>query len=400
MAQRQWRSDDTSPWNYGYGNGSEGALTISATTADSARSGYANTTFSATSGSTSATAGSGTGFAAGDLILIHQSRNGGAGAGAWELNKISSIGGGTNWTLEHATIQAYDTTAQVYRLAQFSTVTINSSQTLNGVDWDGTKGGIIALLANTSITVTGIIDHKGTAGTSGSNSVAGATGGGYRGGTGLGASSNNSAYQGEGTAGTVDAARTTAANGSGGGGASVAGGSSDPGGGGGGNGGAGTAGQPSINSGAGGTGGSTAGNAGLTTMVFGGGGGGKHHQDGASTGGGASGGGILILIAPTITVTGSITLNGGASAGGNGGGCGAGGSLLLKGKDINIGTALITATGGGGGNAGSGDGGTGRIHADYLNTITGSSTPTLDYRQDTSLVEPPSSEGTGYFFFM
>src|SRR3990167_2210136 len=157
MAQRQFASGDTSTWAEKYGDGSAGAVTISADTTDSSRSGYANTTASATIGSTALTAGSGTGFAANDLVIIHQSRNGGTGVGNWELNKISSVGGGTNWTLAYSTIYAYDTTAQVYHLVQNSAITINSAQTLTGVAWNSTTGGIVALLCNGIVTVTGNI---------------------------------------------------------------------------------------------------------------------------------------------------------------------------------------------------------------------------------------------------
>ena len=111
MAQRQFRSDDTSPWAERFGNGSDGAGSAGSDV---------QTTFSATSGSTSATFGSGTGFADGDLLLIHQSRNGGTTVGAWEFNKIASGGGTTSVTLAYATTNAYNTTAQVYKMKQFS----------------------------------------------------------------------------------------------------------------------------------------------------------------------------------------------------------------------------------------------------------------------------------------
>jgi hypothetical protein len=37
-------------------------------------------------------------------------------------------------------------------------------------------------------------------------------------------------------------------------------------------------------------------------------------------------------------------------------------------------------------------GGVGRIHADYLTSITGTTGPTIDSRQDTSLIIPSASE--------
>ncbi|PWU05317.1 MAG: hypothetical protein C5B43_03465, partial [Verrucomicrobia bacterium] len=252
---RQFLTSDSSVWPDRYGTGSDGALTISSNTTDAT----ANTTFSGTSGNTTGTAGSGTGFAAGNLILIHQSRNGGSGAGVWELNKISSVGGGTNWTLSYPLQNTYGTTGQVFLLKQYTTVTINGGQTLTGQSWSSgsLKGGILALFATVSITATGNIAING-ANASGSG---GATGNGYNGGSVPG---SGVGFAGEGTSG--ESVQQNSANGNGGGGANNG---TDGGGGGGGNGSAGNAGSGT----GGGLAGNTAGAANLTTMVFGGGGG-------------------------------------------------------------------------------------------------------------------------------
>ncbi len=386
MAQRQFRSDDTDLWLDKFGSGSDGAGSINTST-----DATANTSISATSGSTSATAGSGTGFAAGNLILIHQSRNGGAGAGNWELNKISSIGGGTNWTLAYATVQAYDTTAQVYLLKQYSSWTVNASQTLTASDWDGTKGGILAVLCNGAVSGTGTIDLSSK---------------GYLGGVGAG-NVNTSGGTGEGTSGARSGAGggedRRAANGNGGGGTNGFNGSgyvgnTAAGGGGGGNGAAGDAGMGGAQ---GGVAGAAAGNAGLTVAVFGGGGGGCDTDNSAPNGG--DGGGLFIVIAKTIDFSGMtlISDNGGNGAqGSNNGytndppksGSGAGGSMLLKGQTINVGTAKLSAVGGT--ISGGASGGTGRIHADYLTSISGTTTPTIDSRQDTGL-----QDTTGAFLY-
>lgn len=357
MAQRQLRSDDTSAFAEKYGNGSDGAASINTST-DS----VANTTFSASSGSTSATFGSGTGFADGNLILIHQSRNGGAGAGAWELNKIASGGGTTSVTLAYATIQAYDTTAQVYLLKQYSSVTINSGQTLTGRAWDGTKGGIVAFLCNGITTITGTISSSSK---------------GYRGGA-HPANDGIIGDSGEGTAGASVSA-SSSANGNGGGGGRQIGPES------------GSGGNGSALVG-GGTNGAVSGNAGLTVMTFGGGGGGKGRD---STGGnvafdGGEGGGIVLIISKTITITGAINSIGTSRTGA---GAGAGGSVLLKGQDITLGSSLITATGGV--NSYSASAGTGRIHADYATSLSGTTSPTIDSRQDTSLLE-----ASNFFLFL
>ena len=370
MAQRQFRSDDTSLWQYGFGNGSAGDLTVSSDITASSISGYANTTISVSNGTTSATAGSGTDFTNGDLVLIHQSRNGGTGAGVWELNRISSKGSGTDWTLENTACNDYGTTAQVYKLIQHSSITIDSTKTLTGVTWGGTTGGIIALMSSNGITVSGNISTASK---------------GYGGGAGTTDTTGQVQEQGEGTAGAAILSQSANGNG-GGGGKNEYGSQSWTGGAGGGNGAAGSDatgrnGSPTS------TGGTSVGSVGLTTMVFGGGGG---EYNSAS---GGNGGGIILLIAKTITITGTIVTGGGAGAGVGGGssgsGGGAGGSVLMKAHTATLGTNLITSSGGAGGTSSygtpGGAGAVGRIHLDYKTSYTGTTTPTIDTTQDITL---------------
>lgn len=381
MAQRQFRSDDTSVWVDKYGTGSAGAYSSSGSVTDST----ANTTITGTASSTSATVASGSGFSDGDLILIHQTQ--GTGANAWELNKISSGASTTSWTLAYALMNSYATGAQVYRLIQYTTATIGSGHTITAQSWSGTKGGIYALLASQSITISGSINAVGG---NGSGAIV-ATGVGFQGGhneepPGVG---SQSAQQGESSTGV--GAYTTSANGAAGGGGHEQDGS-----------GAGGGGGHAISGGGGfatgsataGSGGGTDGNAGLTSMAMGAGGGGAAVQVGNVGGVGGNGGGIVILIAPTITVTGSISVNGGNGSTQNsfGGGGGAGGSVLAKGISVTLGTNLVTAAGGTQGTSG-GSGGYGRIHIDYGSTISGSnSNPSFDTRQDTTLL---ASSGGG-----
>lgn len=380
MAQRQWRSDDTDTWNEAFGDGSDGAYSTAGSLTDSSRSGYANTTFAGTASGTSGTAGSGTGFSAGDLVLIHQSRDGGDGAGVWELNKISSTGSGTDWTMAYDLMNTYATTGQVYRLPQYSSVDINSGHTLTSVAWNGTVGGIVAFICNGTTTIAGTITGVAK---------------GFRG----GAAGTNEGSQGEGTAGAGSAGANTA-NGNGGGAGGYAPGGA-----------------------AAGTGGSAVGAASLVTMDFGGASGGTN---GGATG--KNGGGIVLIISKTITVTGAINVSG--TAGSNGAsdtaptGGSAGGSALFKGQAVTLGSSLITAdagakgtggstntrgsggggyasAGGNGGTADAGAGSPGRIHADYSTSISGTTSPTLDSTLDTTIVEPVAASGaTGYSFFM
>lgn len=353
-----------------FGDGSDGALTISANTTeapiDSACTGTINTT------SLSATNAS---FATGQQILIHQTR--GTGAGTWMRNKIAGYTAGTI-TLDIPLNATYSSGAQVRVLRQYTNVTVDSGDTWTAKAWDGSVGGILAFLANGTVTVAGTIT---------------ATGKGFRGGAATPAP--NYTYQGEGTSGAGTQSGSANGNGGGGGGARCGGGS----------GGHGTAGQNGEIGNAGsypGLAGNTAGNADLTTLVFGGGGGGGGSTSTSSVetrgGAGGAGGGIVFAIGTTVTVSGAITSagqNGNNAVGsdGAGGGAGAGGAIFVKAQTATLGSALLTAAGGavggtpdGGANDGGAPGGDGRIHLDYYTSYTGTTSPTLNVTQDNTLV--------------
>lgn len=377
MAQIQFASTDTTTWAPRFGNGSDGALTISSDTTDS----VANTSCSGTLSSTTLTVGNATGFANGNLVLIHQSRNGGDTTGDWMLNQISSGEGTTTWTMAYALTKNFNTTAQVYLLKQYSGVTINSGINYIARNWNGSSGGILAILCNGTTTVTGTIYAQGK---------------GYRGGTGIsGSGGAGPAYEGEGESGS--GTTSVSANGSGGGGArqdqTASGGASY---------------QTSTS---------------LTSrFLFGGGGGGGHSFGSGSAWSGGAGGGLVLIISQTITVTGRI-MAGGDDGGGNSvnnngsGGGGGGGCILLKGTSMTLGTNLVTAPGGsnpqtvgadtGGGGAGNSTGASGspnnqsstqtssgRIHADYTTSISGTTSPTLDSTQDNTFSTTTSTSTT------
>lgn len=379
MAQRQFRSDDTSTWSEKFGNGSDGAHSpITATDAQP------NTTLTGTADATAATAGSGTGFTANNLVIIHQTQ--GTGAGNWELNRISSIGGGTDWTMAYPLINTYTTGAQVYKLNQYTSANIAGGVTITGQAWNGSKGGIYGFICSGDATIAGTITVAAK---------------GFRGGT--GDTSPGASFGAQGESSTGVGSEGSGQNGSAGGGGQSVG---DAGGGGAGSshGGSGANGTAGNSGSTGGSVGATQGTPGLTTMFLAAGGGGGGIDDSPGPGGsGGAGGGIVIIIAKNITISGSVTSNagngttGGDSGGGGGGG--SGGSVLLKGQTIDIGATKITvaagtgasgnsAFGGIGGNGGVG--GVGRIHADYLTIISGSSSPTIDSRQDLSLIEAGS----------
>lgn len=377
MAQTQFRSDDTEKWWLGFGNGSDGSLTISSNTTDapvdaSCSGTVGNLTLSATNAS----------FTAGKPVLIHQSR--GTGAGSWELNQIASYTTGTI-TLKKALKNTYTDSgasqAQVIQLKQYNNVTVNSGVTWTAKTWAGDVGGILAFLAKGTVTVTGTI-HASRVG--------------YR--TGYADPNvNGNGLAGEGTNG--DRVDTRLANGSGGGGGEKGGSSTTASGPGGGGGHATTGFNGSTGLGKNyGRGGGTSGNAGLTNMTFGGGGGSygtntTYGNNGAT----GDGGGIVAIFARELVVTGLVSSDGGNGTNWlNGGGGGAGGSVLLKAVTATLGTSKVTAQKGFGVTSKSGDGSVGRIHLDYSESYTGTTIPTLDVRQDLTII--PLAGGSPLFF--
>ncbi len=375
-----------------FGTGKEGSLTISAANLGGV-GGFGVATFTGTAGQTSGTFSDvgyfngSNGGRVGDMVLIHQSQ--GTGAGQWEVQYILSRSGTTiNFT--RPLTYTYTTGAQIQSAPQLYNGTISGSLGVYNA-WGGSSGGIIFLVDKGTLTVSGSISVNGANGNQGNNSAGSTiTGGGFYGGYYRGACNTTGGQQGAGTIGM--GSESSASNGNGGGaGKNINGGFGRASGAGGGNGSAGTNGAYTGDAGrsSGGTAGAAAGNAGLTNMVFGGGGGGGMTTNTAEVvAAGGSGGGIVLIIAKTITLVGSITVNGGNAGTANGdymgGGGGAGGSVLIKAQIATLGTNKITASGGTTSRQG-GTGGVGRIHIDYYSGYTGTTTPTIDAAQDTNL---------------
>ncbi len=376
--------------NY-FGDGSDGALTIAADTTESP----IDSACTGTSGTYTLTA-TNVSFAAGQIIYIHQTQ--GTGAGSNQRNTIQTYTAGTITTVLPLNAN-YTTGAQVRVLKQYTNVTINSGKVYTAKAWDGTTGGILGFLANGIVTVTGTItaSNKGFRGGAGSNRAAGHVG--YKG----------ESYTGLGAVGGQSGPDPSNAGGGGAGGTTISGGGG-PSSGCGAGGGYGIVGEtagfggPGIATGIG-IGGSVSGSTDLTTAMLGSGGGGGYDngngQPAAHTGG--AGGGFINISGVTITVTGAISANGQTATGGStysyGGGGGSGGSILLNGQVTTMGTGLITATGGardlvidpvGYGGAG----GVGRINLNYLTSYTGTTSPTLNTIQDSTL---GSSNGNTLF---
>ena len=304
---------------------------------------------------------------AGDMILIHQTY--GAGAGHWEVNFVISDNGATI-TLGHPLSYSYATGAQAVIIPQFIGGTISGAQTCTA--WNGSIGGIIAIASSGALTISGSLTVSGQ---------------GFRGGTSTTGDHPN--WSGDGSAALTAQTRDPAGNAGGGG--EKRSGSQGTGGGGGGNGTSGANGQAGgVAANWPGVGGDADGNAALTDMVMGGGGGGGSNENTIL---GGDGGGIILVIAKTLTVTGSLVSAGangannspGTDKGGAGGG--AGGSILVKAQIATLGTNKLTAPAGAGATEywDGGNGGVGRIRCDYYSSKTGSSTPTLSSGQDTNL---------------
>ncbi len=318
----------------------------------------------------------------GDVVLIHQSR--GNGAGNWELNKAATdCAGFCTLSLEKPLKFSYVTNggnevAQIQRVPQYTDCTVTGTMTPL-TEWNGTHGGIFAVMCNGTMTITGSISVNGTDGPTCSGAYCQtsiANGGGFRGGRALN-TGGSPGYQGEGTSGGGTTSKSANGNGGGGAGSPVSNGSS---GGGGGHANAGQNGQRSDF----GNGGGSAGAADLINMVFGGAGGGGTEDSGSNkiVGAGGNGGGVIFIAAKTANLNGAVTSNGGKGGDSNqdgGGGGGAGGSILLQAQTINLGTNAVTARAGQGGNGpsyqGGGNGSVGRIRIEYCNSISGTTNP-------------------------
>jgi len=317
----------------------------------------------------------------GDQILIHQSQHATA-AGTWEIVKVSSDAGAT-LNLYTALVNSYSTGAQCILIPQYTGGTISGA--ITGTAWNGSVGGIIALMSSGDLINTGSITPPA----------------GFRGGTGTPINDRQTGHRGENEVSNPQDQNHNA-NGVGGGAGETDGGSRS-GGGGGGYATSGTDGQ--TVGGQGGHGGTTIGLANLTTAFFGGGGGsgGTDSNEQAQTAG--AGSGCVFIFAKSFTTSSGIIPCTGRTpancnqAGGSGGG--AGGFCLIKCQTAVLGTNKITAAGGTGGvssvTGDGGAGGVGRIHIDYYSSYTGTTTPTIDATQDLTLNVPAPS---GFFNFL
>ncbi len=362
----EWRAGGSSS----FGDGSDGALSIGSNTTEAPIDSAA--TGSKDSVSLTATNAS---FAAGQKVLVIQSQ--GTGAGQYQETEIASYTAGTITTTEPL-LFAFVSGAQVRVVKQYSSVTIDATFTYTAKAWDGTVGGILAWMCNGATNINGAVDLNGK---------------GYRGGGQTAGAGPTTGYRGGGPAGDNTTRSTSQSNGAGGGGF-----------------------EPSQNGGGGAAyatagdnnstgldnGGDSFGVASLTGLFMGPGGGAGAPGSGGSNLGraGGAGGGIFFAISSNFIIhasTGSINLGGANGVSGDlgGGGAGASGSCLIKAQTATLNTDRITAPGGSGGTGAAGrdggDAGDGRIHLDYLTSYTGTTSPTIDVTQDSTLTDTPAS---------
>lgn len=364
MAQLQFRSDDTLHWNYGFGRGRHGNLTISSATNTSSL--LTKTTLNGSLDAFTVTVGGESGFAEEDLVLLYQPRKNSAGHGGWMLNKVTATA--TNQlTLEYPLVQAFVNSAPniagVWLLKEYVDIVINSTLTIEA--FADNLGGFLPFLFKNRLYGTGTITGSG-------NGFPGA----------VPDAGGNSGYglSGESYFDNDQPSGPTANEGGGGGGERH--GADGAGGGGGGHGAGGSSG---VGTNAG-QGGASYGNASMTLMYMGSGGGaggGDEDNPGDFTGApGGDGGALLWTMGRetdfsnmTVTLTGANgTSRSTGSNNGGGGGGGAGGGYLGKGEKF-LGLGNVNCNNGNGGTGGNnnsgGNGGDGRTNIDYSVSISG-----------------------------
>ncbi len=365
-----------------FGDGRDGPLTISTDTndipIDSVATGLAGTNIlNATNPD----------FSAGQKILIIQMQN--TKAGFYEINEIASYAEGTITTVDPLD---YDYSSgvskgQVLVLKQYTDVTVESGKRWNVKGWNGNTGGILAFLADGTVTIDGTINGSSTR-IEADDTPGGPPIGFHGGGTKYSSSCpGNFGQYGESYISSATCAINNSPHGGGGGTSESVEPPSLRGGGGGG--GYGTPGEDGeTRNKPAGLGGESYGNADMSRIFLGSGGGAGGDWSGNASKGGAGGGAVIIFSANiVVNNTGTIQVNGadgqqepaGSIVGGGGGG--SGGTVFIKAQTATLGTNLVEALGGDGfvpdspNGASGGNGGVGRIRVEYIDSLTGTTNP-------------------------
>jgi large repetitive protein len=138
------------PDSYGNGTGRDGALTVAAS--DVVINRYVLLSNAVSPGATNITLSNATGFTAGVLVMVYQTKAGtfaagdtmnvavsNTAAGHYELARIVSVNGRT-LTLDHALTLAFSNTAQVISVPEYTTVSVPGApfvRSLSAKSWDG-----------------------------------------------------------------------------------------------------------------------------------------------------------------------------------------------------------------------------------------------------------------------
>ncbi|XXF76448.1 Ig-like domain-containing protein [Myxococcaceae bacterium GXIMD 01537] len=364
------------PDTFGLGNGHNNALTVNA--ANTVINSYTRVRLAVTAGSSTLPVTTTTGFAAGDLVLVLHTTGIGSipasGApgpfdvssgslGRWQLARIATVGTQVFNLTQPLTVAFPANDAQVVRVPEYTTVTLNGAGTIVPAAWNGATGGVVAFLAQNGVSNAGSISVAGQGFRGGAR-----TDGDGDGCTGIDAPEPQGARKGEGVApsrfgaGTLTTGYGNVANGGGGGICHNSGGGGGGNGGAGGKGGRTWSGDTPASRDLGGRGGGAMTFDPLDHLFLGGGGGAGHENDNVGGGGGA-GGGIVFIRAASLSGNGTISADG--TAGGNStndgaGGGGSGGTLYLRFTGAFSCTAnRVTARGANGGSANFDEHGTG-----------------------------------------
>ncbi|NOJ79128.1 adventurous gliding motility protein AgmC [Myxococcus xanthus] len=160
---------------FGLGNGSSGALTVGA--ADTIVNDYAGVTADVSAGQSFVTVDTTAGFTAQDLVMVFQATGlddapsgnqapivlTGGSVGRWELARIDSVdvGNARLYFMQPLTGAFAATSTQVIRVPEYTNVTVSAAGSLVPLPWNGTRGGVVAFLAQGAVSNAGAIHADG-----------------------------------------------------------------------------------------------------------------------------------------------------------------------------------------------------------------------------------------------
>ena len=158
--------------------GKDGPLTVNG--ANTVLNTYTNLTASAASGATAITLSSAAGITPGDVLLVYQAQGATistandstygtvtslGNAGRHEFVSVLAVAGNTVTLGTQCSTSplryAYDGTAQVLRVPQYSSLQVNAGGSIVPNPWNGSTGGIVALIVDGTATISGSINANG-----------------------------------------------------------------------------------------------------------------------------------------------------------------------------------------------------------------------------------------------